>query len=95
MPVAQGSNEIPAACDLLTHVSLTDKTVLADALHTQVATAQQILYEGGGGDYVLSVKANQKELVQIIEKLLTPGKSPPQPTPADPGATPGAQPQTA
>lgn len=48
-------------------------TGLADALHTQVETVQQILFEGGG-DYVLTVKGNQKELVQTLATLLTPGK---------------------
>ena len=68
--VAEGSNEIPAARDLLSRVTLTDKTTLADALHTQIQTAQQILFEGGG-DYALTVKGNQKELVQTLATLLT------------------------
>ena len=68
--VPEGSNEIPAARDLLSRVPVTDKTTLADALHTQIQTAQQILYEGGG-DYALTVKANQKELVQTLATLLT------------------------
>ena len=91
VPVAQDSNEIPAARDLLAQVSLTDKTALADALHTQVATAQQILYEGGG-DYVLSVKGNQKELVQTLEQLLRPGAFSPCAHAAHPGADAGTQP---
>jgi len=68
--VAQGSNEIPAARALLTKVDVTGKRVLADALHTQTETAQQILYEGGG-DYLLTVKGNQKGLVENLEGLLT------------------------
>lgn len=47
------------------------KTALADALHTQTETVQQILFERGG-DYALTVKANQKELVQTLTTLLTP-----------------------
>jgi predicted transposase YbfD/YdcC len=39
-------------------LDLAGKIVLADALHTQVETAQQILFEQGG-DYLLTVKANQ------------------------------------
>src|SRR6266545_804658 len=50
VPVAAGSNEIPAARQLLAKVDLKQKTALADALHTQVETAQQILF-AGGGDY--------------------------------------------
>lgn len=45
-PVKAGSNDIPAA--------------------------QQVLFEGGG-DQVLTVKANQKALVKALETLLTPG----------------------
>ncbi len=33
---------------LMAKVDVTGKRVLADALHTQTETAQQILYEGGG-----------------------------------------------
>jgi hypothetical protein len=43
--VAEGRNEIPAARDLLAQVDVTDKTALADALHTQTETVQQILFE--------------------------------------------------
>jgi predicted transposase YbfD/YdcC len=68
--VKEASNEIPAARELLGKVSVTDKTTLADAIHTQVETAQQILFEGGG-DYALTVKENQKELVQTLATLLT------------------------
>ncbi len=68
--VKEASNEIPAARDLLGKVPVVNKTTLADAIHTQVDTAQQILFEGGG-DYALTVKGNQKELVQTLETLLT------------------------
>lgn len=68
--VQEGSNEIPAARNLLSKVPVTDKTTLADALHTQIETAQQILFQGGG-DYALTVKENQKELVQTLATLLT------------------------
>ena len=71
--VQEGSNEIPAARELLAKVPVTDKTALADAIHTQIETAQQVLFEGGG-DYALTVKGNQKELVQTLATLLTPGK---------------------
>ena len=67
--VPEGSNEIPAARTLLAKLDVTGKRVLADALHTQTETAQQILYEGGG-DYLLTVKGNQKGLVETLEGLL-------------------------
>jgi hypothetical protein len=73
VPVKEASNEIPAARELLAKVPVENKTTLADALHTQIETAQQVLFEGGG-DYALTVKDNQKELVQTLATLLTPGK---------------------
>jgi len=90
VPVPEGSNEIPAARQLLSKVSVQHKTTLADALHTQLETAQQILFEGGG-DYALTVKANQKQLVQTLATLLTPGKFSPSTHAADPRADPGTQ----
>ena len=83
VPVAAGSNEIPAARQLLGKLSLEDKTTLGDALHTQTETAQQILFEGGG-DYALTVKENQKELVQTLSTLLRPGAFSPSAHDADP-----------
>jgi len=88
--VKETSNEIPAARELLLKVPLTHKTTLADALHTQIETAQQILFEGGG-DYALTVKENQKELVQTLATLLTPGKFSPSAHDADPRADAGTQ----
>jgi hypothetical protein len=73
VPVQEGSNEIPAARALLGKLELAHKTTLADAIHTQIETAQQILFQGGG-DYALTVKGNQKELVQTLTTLLTPSK---------------------
>src|SRR6266511_1367652 len=56
----------------------------------QRGTAQRILFEGGG-DYALTVKENQKELVQTLATLLTPGKFTPSGHDADPRADAGAQ----
>lgn len=94
LPVPEGSNEIPAARQLLAKVPVANKTALADALHTQVETAQQILFEGGG-DYALTVKNNQKELVQTLATLLTPGKFSPSAHASDPCADARTQPQPA
>lgn len=94
VPVQEASNEIPAARQLLSKVSVENKTTLADALHTQIETAQQILFEGGG-DYALTVKDNQKELVRSLATLLTPGKFSPSADDADPRADAGTQPQPA
>jgi len=88
--VPEGSNEIPAARELLAKVPVANKTTLADAIHTQVETVQQILFDGGG-DYALTVKDNQKELVQTLATLLTPGKFSPSAHDANPGDDAGAQ----
>ena len=64
------SNEIPAARALLKKVDVVGKTVVADALHTQWETAQQILFEHGG-DFVFTVKENQKTLHTTVAGLLT------------------------
>jgi hypothetical protein len=58
--VKAGSNEIPAARELLGKLDVVDKILLADAAHTQVATVQQILYDQGG-DYLLTVNSTLLE----------------------------------
>jgi len=90
--VKAGSNEIPAARELLGKVPVENKTALADAIHTQIETAQQILFEGGG-DYALTVKANQKELVQTLTTLLTRSDFSPSTHGADACADSGTQSQ--
>jgi hypothetical protein len=91
--VKTDSNEIPAARELLTKLDVVDKILLADAAHTQVQTVRQTLYDQGG-DYVLTVKENQKTLFDTLATLLTEQRFPPcahgeHPHPA-PGAQPGA-----
>jgi hypothetical protein len=83
------SNEIPAARALLQKIEVVGKTVVADALHTQVETAQQILYEHGG-DFVFTVKENQKTLHTTLAGLLTEQPFSPSPHPADPHLSTGA-----
>lgn len=65
------SNEIPAARQVLRRLDLAGKIVLADALHTQVETGQQILFEQGG-DFLLTVKGNQPTLQTTLQKLFEP-----------------------
>lgn len=62
------TNEIPVARELLRRLDLVDKTVLADALHTNEETARTIHFEKGG-DYLLTVKGNQPELQATLQKL--------------------------
>ncbi|MFE3864507.1 ISAs1 family transposase [Streptomyces goshikiensis] len=58
--VDEKSNEIPAARELLQLLDLDGVVVTMDAMHTQHDTAA--LVTGAGGDYVLTVKANQKSI---------------------------------
>jgi uncharacterized protein DUF4338/DDE family transposase len=85
------SNEIPAARQVLRRLDLTGKIVLADALHTQVETSQQILFEQGG-DYLLTVKANQPTLQATLQKLFEPQAFSPSGHAAQPSAQARAQP---
>jgi predicted transposase YbfD/YdcC len=63
--VGAQTNEMGQMDELLEALVLNGLVVTADALHTQVATAQTIL--DGGGDYLLMVKENQPTLKQEIE----------------------------
>jgi hypothetical protein len=67
-PVAEGSNEIPAAQALLRRTELEGSIVTADAMHTQVETARIVVQERGG-DYLLTVKGNQKGKEQNVRQL--------------------------
>jgi len=85
------SNEIPAARQLLARLDLAGKIVLSDAAHTQVETGQQILFEQGG-DYLMTVKANQKTLQTTLQDLFGKQVFPPSAFAPLPGVAPGAQP---
>ena len=84
------SNEIPAARAQLAQLDVVGKIVLADAAHTQVETVRQILY-AQGGDYLLTVKGNQKELVKTLTTLLTEQRFSPSAHAAHPRADTGIQ----
>jgi hypothetical protein len=87
---AAKSNEIPAARQLLGRLDLAGKLVLSDAAHTQVETSQQILFEQGG-DYLMTVKANQKTLQSTLQNLFKKQVFSPSNLADQPGAAPGAQ----
>ncbi len=89
--VKEKSNEIPAAREQLAKLDIVDKIILADAAHTQVETAEQILYEQGG-EYLLTVKKNQKGLFETLETLFTEQRFSPSAHPAHPPHDPRAQP---
>lgn len=65
--VGTKTNEIPEAIALLRKLELRKSVVTADAMHTQTATAEYIIKNGG--DYVLPVKDNQFLLALNIERL--------------------------
>ena len=65
--VDQKSNEITAVPQLLGGRDLRGTVTTMDALLTQRAIAQQIV--GGGGHYLMGVKANQPELYLATEEL--------------------------
>jgi len=67
-PVAEGSNEIPAAQQLLRRTPLEGTLVGADAIHTQSQTARIITQECGA-DYLLEVKGNQPTLEKTVQQL--------------------------
>ena len=83
-----GTNEIPVARTLLENLNMDSKLTLADAAHTQTQTARTVLF-GGGGDYLLTVKENQKELCQTLAHSAPRAEFFPLHRPRRPGPTPG------
>ena len=67
-PVAEGSNEIPAAQQLLRRTELEGSLVTADALHTQAETARIVVQEQGG-DFLFTVKGNQPGVADNVQQL--------------------------
>ena len=66
--VAEGSNEIPAAQQLLGRTEIAGSLVTADALHTQAATAR-IVVQDQGADFLFTVKGNQPGVAQNVQQL--------------------------
>jgi predicted transposase YbfD/YdcC len=62
------SNEIPELRALIAGMDLTGCLLTADAAHCQTATAAAIV--AAGGDYLLTLKANQASLLQTVIALL-------------------------
>lgn len=86
------TNEIPAARTVLGKLDLAGKTVVADALHTNRQTAQQILYEQGG-DYLLTVKGNQPDLQKTLNELFVKNSFSPSAEHENPSEGSGKEPQ--
>jgi predicted transposase YbfD/YdcC len=68
--VGRKENEITQAPKALKLVTISQKVVTGDALHTQRGLATQILE--AQGDYVLPVKENQPQLYKNIQSLFAP-----------------------
>lgn len=66
--VAEGSNEIPAVQELLGRMDLEGSLVTADAMNTQTETARIIVQERGG-DFLFTVKGNQKGVCENVQQL--------------------------
>ena len=64
--VAEKTNEIPAARALCERLELAGRLVSLDALHTQTETARQIVMQHGG-DFLLTVKANQPGVQAAVQ----------------------------
>lgn len=74
--VAQKSNEIPAVQRLRKGRDLQGWVVTLDAMHTQRATAELILRQGG--DYLIVVKANQPSLYTTLAEWFATAPSAPE-----------------
>jgi len=64
------TNEIPVARAMFERLDLVDRLVGLDALHTQMETACRIV-QGGGADYLFTVKGNQKGLRRTLRTRFT------------------------
>jgi len=80
------TNEIPVARELIDRLDLEGRLVGLDARPTQMETAGRIVQEAGG-DYLLTVKDNQKGIRQTVQQMLagTPASFSPSASDADPG----------
>jgi predicted transposase YbfD/YdcC len=67
--VAEKSNEIKAANDLIEMLLLEGLVITGDAMFTQRETVRKIIKKGG--DYLISVKANQPSLLEDIKQAFT------------------------
>jgi len=73
--VPEKTNEIPAVRDLCERLDLQGRLVSIDALHTQTQTAREVVQDHGG-DYLLTVKANQPGLQAAVQAQVPDPASP-------------------
>jgi len=69
------TNEIPVARALFARLDLVGRLVGLDALHTQTETACRIV-QGGGADYLFTVKGNQKGLRRTLRTRFSTAATP-------------------
>jgi len=67
--VAEKRNEITASADLIEMLVLKGVVITGDAMFTQRQLAHKII--SGGGDYLITVKANQPSLLEDIRQAFT------------------------
>jgi predicted transposase YbfD/YdcC len=67
--VSEKSNEITASSHLMEMLILKGIVITGDAMFTQRETAKKIISKGG--DYLISVKANQPSLLEDIKQAFT------------------------
>ena len=63
--INEKTNEIPALQEMLAYLNIKGKTITADAMHCQRDTCALITSKGG--DYVLGLKGNQRNLLEDVE----------------------------
>jgi hypothetical protein len=78
-PVADQTNEIPTARQLLKRIPLAGRLVQTDGMHTQHETVAQVLYERGA-DYSCILRDNQPTLLKTAQTLLPESVPPSAPT---------------
>lgn len=65
--VYEKTNEIPVARDILDILDIKNKIITMDALHCQKETVAKIIENGG--DYIIGLKGNQKQLYVDINEM--------------------------
>jgi predicted transposase YbfD/YdcC len=67
--VSEKSNEITASADLIQMLALKGLVITGDAMFTQREMANEVISKGG--DYLISVKANQPSLLEDIKQAFS------------------------
>jgi hypothetical protein len=70
LPVSEKSNEITAAKEILFHIPIGDNIISGDAIFCQKEICNSIV--ANKGDYLFTVKGNQAELFEGIQKIFSP-----------------------